>query len=169
MNQKQEYTTVGEYFRSSKILFGAFTFGVFNFGVVLAVLFYLDYLPLKNSLPGNERMIEFGIIILSIITISAGKSFTKKIFKSTTTESTLKLKLSIYRKGVLIKFVFIELALLLTMVFFLFSPSVIYAILIAIGFIQMIRNFPSRSNLEAVMELSYSDQQKLNDPDFKLN
>ena len=77
MNQKQEYTTVGEYFRSSKILFGAFTFGVFNFGVVLAVLFYLDYLPLKNSLPGNERMIEFGIIILSIITISAGESFTK--------------------------------------------------------------------------------------------
>ena len=69
----------------------------------------------------------------------------------------------------LIKFVFIELALLLAMVFFLFSPSVIYAILIAIGFIQMIRNFPSRSNLEAVMELSYSDQQKLNDPDFKLN
>lgn len=168
MNQAHQDTTIGGYFKAGKILFGAFIFGVINFGIVITILFFIDVLPLVEISP--EYMIYFiaGSIIFFLLMGYLGSFiFHKKISKVKSSQDFAK-KLSAYREGKLIQAVTLEAAALLAMVFTMLNTHIIFVVIAALSLLQMIRVFPKKSEIIEVLDLSYSEQQNLNNPEFDL-
>ncbi len=162
-NQPQ---TVGEYFKTTKIMFGAFILGVVNFGIVIGVLYFLEILPL--SLFDDELLIYFILasIALLVIMTFTGNSIYKKLTSVSKTETSFTKKLEIFRKVKLIQIITIEVSALVALVFLMLTLHVIFLVVAMLSLIQMIRVFPKKSELIKSLDLSYADQQKLNNPDF---
>ena len=168
MNHHKQDTTIGGYFKAAKILFGAFILGVINFGIVIVVLFIMEILPLVEFAP--ELMIYFiagSIIFFLLMTYLGSLFFNKKITKVKNSQDFAK-KLSAYREGKLIQAVTLEAAALLAMVFTILNTHIIFVVIAGLSLIQMIRVFPKKAEMIEVLELSYSDQQKLNNPEYDL-
>lgn len=168
MKYSAQDTTIGGYFKASKILFGAFILGVINFGIVITVLFFMEVLPLVEFEP--EIMIYFiaGSILFSFIMFYLGSFiFTKKINKAKNSQN-FTLKLSAYREGKLIQAVTLEASALVAMVFIMLNTHIVFVIIAALSLLQMIRIFPKKSELIEKLNLSYSEEQKLDNPDFNL-
>ncbi|MBO6620897.1 MAG: hypothetical protein JJ892_04335 [Balneola sp.] len=168
MNHPNQDTTIGGYFKAGKILFGAFIFGVINFGIVIAVLFFLEVLPLVVFAP--ELLIYFiagSIIFFLLMTYLGSLIFNKKITKVKSSKDFAQ-KLSVYREGKLIQAVTLEAAALLAMVFVMLNTHIIFVVIAVLSLLQMIRVFPKKSEMIEVLDLSYSEQQKLNNPEHDL-
>lgn len=169
MNQQKQDSTIGGYFKASKILFGAFILGVINFGIVLLVLFFMDALPLVDF---NEELTIY-FIIASIAVLILMSYVGNSVFKSKTTavqnEMSFPKKLSVYREAKLIQAVTLEASALVAMVFLMLITHIVFLVIALISLIQMIKVFPKKSEMIDALNLSYSDQQKLNNPDFDLS
>jgi voltage-gated potassium channel Kch len=168
MNQTKQDTTIDGYFKAGKILFGAFILGVINFGIVITVLFFMDVLPLVEFAP--ELMIYFiagSIIFFLLMTYLGSLIFNKKIAKVKSSHDFAK-KLAVYREGKLIQAVTLEAAALLAMVFVMLNTHIIFVVIAALSLLQMIRVFPKKAEMIEVLDLSYSEQQNLNNPVYDL-
>lgn len=169
MNQPKLDTTIGGYFKAGKILFGAFILGVINFGIVITVLFFMEVLPLVEFAP--ELMIYFiagSIIFFLLMTYLGSLIFNKKIAQVKGSQDFAK-KLSAYREGKLIQAVTLEAAALLAMVFIMLNTHVIFVVIAGLSLLQMIRVFPKKTEMIEILNLSYSEQQKLNNPKYNLS
>lgn len=168
MNQPKQDTTIGGYFKAGKILFGAFILGIINFGIVITVLFFMEVLPLVEI--SSEYMIYFitGSIIFFLLMGYLGSFiFNKKIAKVKGSQDFAK-KLAVYREGKLIQAVTLEAAALLAMVFVMLNTHIIFVVIAVLSLLQMIRVFPKKSEIIEVLDLSYSEQQNLNNPEYDL-
>ena len=169
MNQRQQYTTVGEYFKTSKILFGAFIIGVINLGIVLVILFFLEMLPLGDFDPSLTIYAIIGSLIFFALMTYVGNVVVQRKASQTEQHSALAKKLSVYREGKLIQAVTLEASALVAMVLTMFLTHIFFVVIAFLSLMQMIRSFPKKSEIVEAFELSYSDQQKLDDPNFKLS
>jgi len=169
MNQKQNFSTVSEYFKTSKILFGAFILGIINFGIVLVILFFLEMLPLGGIDQELTLYAIAGSIAMFVLMGFVGNLVFKNKISKAIQELNFSTKLSLYREAKMIQAVTLEASALFAMVFILILTHVFFIVIAFLSVLQMIRNFPKKSEMIEVLDLSYSDQQKLNNPDFKLN
>lgn len=169
MIQDQKDNTVGEYFKASKILFGAFILGVINFGVVLIVLFFLDMLPLADLDESLTIYFILGSLALFILMSFVGNTVFKSKTESITQELSLAKKLAVYRESKLIQAVTLEASALCAMVFIMLTSHIFFVVIALISLVQMIRVFPKKNEMIATLDLSYSEQHKLNSPDTLLS
>lgn len=169
MNQKQNFSTVSEYFKTSKILFGAFILGIINFGIVLVILFFLEMLPLGDI---NQDLTIYAIAASIALFVIMG-FIGNLVFKSKTAKAKEDLsftgKLALYREAKMVQAVTLETSALFAMVCIMILSHVFFIVIAFLSVLQMIRSFPKKSEMIEVLDLSYSDQQKLNNPDFKLD
>ena len=169
MNTSNQQNTIGSYFKSSKILFGAFILGVINFGIVILILFYLGRLPL-GAFDSNITIYFIGGSLAFFVAMQyVGSSVFKSKTASVKHEFSLSKKLAVYREAKLIQAVTMEASALAAMVFLMLITHVVFLVIALLSLIQMIRIFPKKSELIEALDLSYSDQQKLEIPDFKLD
>lgn len=169
MNNSNQPNTVGNYFKASKILFGAFIVGVINFGLIILVLYFMEIIPLGNFDP--ELTIYF--IIGSLLFFLAMQLVGRSVFKSKTSvaknELNFSKKLSVYREAKLIQLVTMEAAALVAMVFLMIATHVFFLVIALLSLVQMIRDFPKKTQMKEILNLTYSEQQHLDMPDFNLD
>lgn len=169
MNNSNQPNTVGNYFKASKILFGAFIVGVINFGLIILVLYFMEIIPLGNFDP--ELTIYF--IIGSLLLFLAMQLVGRSVFKSKTSvaknELNFSIKLSVYREAKLIQLVTMEAAALVAMVFLMIATHVFFLVIALLSLVQMIRDFPKKTQMKEILNLTYSEQQHLDMPDFNLD
>lgn len=168
MNQTKQDNTVGGYFKASKILFGAFILGVINFGIVLLVLFFLEALPLGNFDEGLTIYFIIACVALFAVMSFVGNAVFKSKTNSVQDELSFPKKLSIYREAKLIQAVTLEASALLAMVFLMINTHVFFLVIAVLSLVQMIRVFPKKQEMIDSLNLSYAEQQKLEDPNFSL-
>jgi membrane protein implicated in regulation of membrane protease activity len=169
MNQTNQDNTIAGYFKSSKILFGAFILGVINFGLVLMVLFFMGALPLANF----DADFTIYFIIASLALFLGMYYVGNLVFKNKTTkvrdDQSFSKKLSEYRNAKLIQATTMEASALVAMVLVMINTHVFFLVIAFLSLLQMIRMFPKKQEMIDSLDLSYSDQQKLNDPEFRLD
>lgn len=169
MNQTNQDNTIADYFKSSKILFGAFILGVINFGLVLMVLFFMDALPLANF----DADLTIYFIIASLVIFLGMYYVGNFVFKNKTTnvkdDQSFSKKLSEYRYAKLIQAVTMEASALVAMVLVMINTHVFFLVIALLSLLQMIRIFPKKQEMIDSLNLSYSEQQKLNNPEFRLD
>lgn len=168
MKGNRQDNTIGGYFKASKILFGAFILGVINFGIVLLVLFFMETLPLVDF--DEELTIYFILtsVAVFILMVYVGNTVFKHKTLTVQKELSFAKKLSVYREAKLIQAVTLEASALLAMVFLMLITHVVFLVIALISLMQMIRVFPKKLEMIDALNLSYSDQQKLNNPDYNL-
>ena len=168
MNGQRQDHTIGGYFKASKILFGAFILGVINFGIVLLVLFFMEALPLVDF--DEELTIYFILtsVAVFILMVYVGNTVFKNKTLTVQKELSFAKKLSVYREAKLIQAVTLEASALLAMVFLMLITHLVFLVIALISLMQMIRVFPKKLEMIDALNLSYSDQQKLNNPDYNL-
>lgn len=168
-NQQQAPNTVGNFFKGMKILFGAFILGVVNFGIVILALFFLDELPL-TSLPDEYLiyLIAGDLAFLLIMSLIADKVYSNKVEK-VKDKTGLGIKITAFREAKLIQICLLEAVALISLVFLLLYTHVAFVVFSVISIIQMIRYYPNKERMIAALNLSYDEQQKLNDPDYLLD
>jgi hypothetical protein len=168
MSHSNQFNTVGSYFKSSKILFGAFILGVVNFGLVILIMFFVDALPLANF----DKDLTIYFIIASVALLITMQYLGNLVFKNKTTsvqsELSFSNKLSAYREGKLIQAVTLEISALTALVFLIVDTHIFFIVIALLSLIQMIRVFPKKQEMIDSLNLSYAEEQKLNDPDFSL-
>ena len=169
MNQNQQPTTVGSFFRTGKILFGAFILGVVNFGIVIVVLFYMGIIPMVEFESDHIIYMITASISFLVLMNYVGNLVFKRKTNNENSELDLSKKLGAYREGKLIQAVTLEASALLALVFVMLSSNIIFVVVAVLSLLQMVRYFPKKSEMIVVLNLSYSDEQKLNDPDHVLN
>jgi len=54
------------------------------------------------------------------------------------------------------------------MVFVMLNTHIIFVVIAALSLLQMIRVFPKKAEIIEVLDLSYSEQQNLNNPEYDL-
>jgi len=166
---EQAPNTVGNFFRAMKILFGAFILGVINMGVVIIVLFFLDFLPLTSF--SNDYLIYFiigNLVFLVLMIIVANNVFTNKI-NSAKSLSKLGDKISKFREAKLIQICLLEASALFSLLALMFYTHIAFVVFSAISLVQMVRLFPRKSNMIEKLDLNYSEQQHLDNPDYLLD
>lgn len=169
MNQAKKDNTVGGYFKASKILFGAFILGVINFGIVLLVLFFLDILPLMELNKELDIYFILGSLALFILMSFVGNTIFNRKTKSIKEEFSFSKKLTMYQESKLIQAVTLEVSALFAMVLMMFINHIFFVVIAFISLVQMIRVFPKKAEMITSLNLSYSEQQKLNDPSFQMD
>tara|TARA_R110002124_G_scaffold287306_1_gene472512 strand:+ start:5960 stop:6469 length:510 start_codon:yes stop_codon:yes gene_type:complete len=169
MNQTKQDNTIGGYFKASKILFGAFILGVINLGLVLLALFFMDFLPLGDF--DKELTIYFIIASLALFIVMSyvGNAVFKRKTTAVQNELSFPKKLSMYRESKLIQAFTLEVSALLAMVFLMINTHIFFPVVAVLSLIQMIRVFPKKQEMIDSLNLSYAEQQKLNNPEFKLS
>jgi hypothetical protein len=169
MNQTKQDNTIGGYFKSSKILFGAFIFGVINFGLVLMILFFMEALPLADFDEDLAIYFVIGSLAFFLVMYYVGNL----VFKNKTTkvkdDQSFSKKLNEYRHAKLIQALTMEASALFAMVLVMINTHVFFLVIALLSLLQMIRIFPKKQEMIDSLNLSYSDEQKLNDPEFLLN
>lgn len=55
------------------------------------------------------------------------------------------------------------------MVFIMLNTHVIFVVIAGLSLLQMIRVFPKKTEMIEILDLSYSEQQKLNNPKYNLS
>lgn len=162
-NQPQ---TIAAYFKAATILFGAFILGIVNLGIVVLVLFILDVLPLTVFDQGLTIYLILGSIALLAIMAFTGDAVFKKLVSTAKEEMNFANKLGAYRQGKLIQIVTLEVSALVALVFLMLALHIAFVVVAALSLIQMIRVFPKKTELIEMLDLSFTDQQKLNNPDY---
>ncbi len=162
-NQSQ---TIAAYFKAATILFGAFILGIINLGIVVLVLFILDILPLVVFDQELTIYLVLGSIALLAIMTFTGDAVFKKLVSKAKKDMSFAKKLAAYRQGKLIQAVTLEASALVALVFLMLTLHIAFVVVAALSLIQMIRVFPKKMELIEMLDLSFTDQQKLNNPDY---
>lgn len=126
-------------------------------------------LPLADLDESLTIYFILGSIALFILMYFVGNTVFKSKTVSITQESSLAKKLAIYRESKLIQAVTLEASALCAMVFFMLNNHVFFVVIALISLVQMIRVFPQKAEMITTLNLSYSEQQKLNNPDALLS
>lgn len=166
MNSELKKQTIGDYFKASKILFGAFIAGVINFGIVVFILFSMDLLPLGNINPDLTIYLIIGSLLLFILMHFIGSSIFKSRTDAAKSELNFSKKLSVYREAKIIQLVTLEASALVAIVFLLIITHVAFLVIAFISLAQMIRIFPKKKELIESLNLNYSHQNHLENPNF---
>ena len=162
-NQPQ---TIAAYFKAATILFGAFILGIINLGILVLVLFILDVLPLVAFNQELTIYLVLGSIALLAIMAFTGDAVFKKLVSKAKKDMSFAKKLAAYRQGKLIQVVTLEASALVALVFLMLTLHIALVVVAALSLIQMIRIFPKKTELIEILDLSFTDQQRLNNPDY---
>ena len=161
--------TVGSYFKSSTILFGAFIFGVVNFGFFIVVLYFMGSFPLDNFDEDLTIYFILGCTTIFISMLYLGNSVFKKKTNAVQNDVSFPKKLFTYREAKLIQAVTLEVSALVSMILLMLNTHIFFIVIALLSLVQMIRIFPKKQEMIKSLDLSYAEQQKLNNSEYKLN
>ena len=143
-----------DYSPKSFILFTRIIYFALFFGLILFLLvaLYISSKTLTFKID-NEDPLTF-IVLLTIIVILIGYSYSNKIFKSYKPDSTIKDRLSTYHKGLLARLSFCNGPGLFSVVCLLISSNLYYVIFVAIASVVIIVNYPTAEKIGEAVDLT---------------
>jgi|GEM_PF-831437 len=163
MIQKNE-VNCETYFKNIRMIHGAFIVGLLNFGFVLAVLYFIDIIPLKAEDSSLAYPLMAGVFIFYGIAFFLGQVLFKRAVRKASDSLRLADKVIAYRDSKLLQTALLEGAALFALTVYMLFGNILMILVAFLSVAYMVKSFPRKTEIIEIFKLAYNDQQKLNNP-----